>query len=130
MHSTNQCNDTCTAQEGGQVSYLRSNTSHASRREDLPSLSKADMFIRSELYLSYMERAVSVTHVEFEVLRHVVTTIDLADLRARMVPEGDTVAEKRFDKGVANVAELVANMAMRRQHKLPQDHSAYIAKGE
>lgn len=130
MHTTHQRYDASATQEGGQVSYLWSHTSHAFGRQDVPSLSKADMFIRSELYLSYMERAVSVTHVEFEALRHVIMTIDVADLRARMVPEGDTVAEKRFDKGVANVAGLIANMAMRRQHKLPENHAAYIAKGE
>tara|TARA_Y100000593_G_scaffold70958_1_gene130204 strand:+ start:23821 stop:24054 length:234 start_codon:yes stop_codon:yes gene_type:complete len=77
-----------------------------------------------------MGRAKSVVHVEFEVFRHVIMTIDVADLRARMVPEGDDVAEKRFDKGVASAAELIANLAMRRQHRLPEDHAAYIAKGE
>ena len=77
-----------------------------------------------------MERAKSVVHVEFEVFRHVITTIDLADLRALMVPEGDTVAEKRFDKGFKSAAELIANLDKRRQHRLPEDHAAYIAKGE
>ena len=77
-----------------------------------------------------MERAKSVVHVEFEVFRHILMTIDVADLRALMVPEGDTVAEKRFDKGVKSAAELIANLGMRRQHRLPEDHPAYIAKGE
>ena len=130
MYTTNQRHDTNTASKGCEVSYLRSYTSHASRREDLPPLSAPDTFIGFPLQVNYMARAKSVTHVEFEVFRHVLETIDVADLRARMVPEGDTVAEKRFDKGVASAAEFIANMAMRRQHRLPEDHSAYIAKGE
>ena len=130
MYTTNQRHDTNTASKGCEVWRVWSNTRHASRQRDLPSLFASGTFIGLALQVGYMARAKSVTHVEFEVFRHVLETIDVADLRDLMVPEGDTVAEKRFDSGVKSAAELIANLAMRRQHKLPQDHSAYIAKGD
>ena len=130
MYTTNQCYDSSTAQEGYQVRSMWKDSCDAPRWGGLPPLSATNKFIRFKLNSNFMERAKSVVHVEFEVFRHVLETIDVADLRDLMVPEGDTVAEKRFDSGVKSAAELIANLAMRRQHKLPQDHSAYIAKGD
>jgi hypothetical protein len=130
MYATNQRYDTSAEEESCQVSTVRSNKGNAEGQQDLPSLFASDTFIGFALQVYYMARAKSVVHVEFEVFRHVITTIDLADLRSLMVPEGDKVAEARFDKGVKSAAELIANLAMRRQHRLPEDHPAYIAKGE
>lgn len=71
-------------------------------------------------------KAKSQTHVEFEVLKTITEEIDLSGLRQSMAT--DKVAEKRFDKGAANVALLIQNMMVRRAHKLPKDHVDYEVK--
>jgi len=48
----------------------------------------------------------------------------------QMIPEGDKVAKKRFDKGATNISTYLRNMVNRRLHKLPKDHPAYRGKDE
>ena len=75
-------------------------------------------------------RAVSITHVEYEILQHIGYEIDLSGLMSQMIPRGDKVAEKRFRKGAYNIQTYLKNMMERRQHKLPKDHDAYKEKEE
>jgi len=72
------------------------------------------------------KRAASVTHVEYEILKHVTEKINLRELRSVMAT--DKVTEDRFDKGAANVVGLIQNMMSRRVHKLPKTHVRYEAK--
>ena len=57
------------------------------------------------------KRAASVTHVEYEILKHVTEKINLRELRSVMAT--DKVTEDRFDKGAANVVGLIQNMMSR-----------------
>lgn len=75
-----------------------------------------------------MARAKTVIHAEYEILKLIGDCIELQALRERMVPEGDDVAAKRFDTGASNVANLVNNLAVRRQHRLPKGHQDFKAK--
>ena len=75
-------------------------------------------------------RAVSITHVEYEILQHIGYEIDISGLISQMVPTGDKVAEKRFRKGAENICRYLENMMERRRHKLPKDHEDYKEKVE
>lgn len=77
-----------------------------------------------------MERAKSIHHAEYSVLQQMLDGIDLNQLKQRMVPDGDKVAEDRFNKGAEKVCKLIENLSDRRRHKLPQDHPHYKAKVE
>ena len=73
-----------------------------------------------------MERAASVSHVEYEVITWLRDNIDLASLKQAM--SVDEITEKRWNTGVANVCELLDNMCSRRTHKLPKTHIEYKEK--
>lgn len=73
-------------------------------------------------------RAKTITHAEYEVLKEVLTNIPLDDLYDAMV--ADETSEKRFKAGAGNVAKLIRNLMVRRQHHLPHDHDDYKAKEE
>ena len=75
-----------------------------------------------------MERAKSIDHAEFALIQHLLDTVDLYSLEARMVPAGDDVAKSRFDKACEKVCKLLENMSDRRRHKLPADHPHYQEK--
>tara|TARA_R100001463_G_scaffold78708_2_gene133041 strand:- start:741 stop:977 length:237 start_codon:yes stop_codon:yes gene_type:complete len=75
-------------------------------------------------------RAASTTHVEYELLNYIGTHIYLDDLMHQMIPEGDSVAEKRFVKGAQNITKYLQNMADRRIHKLPKTHPDFRGKDE
>jgi hypothetical protein len=77
-----------------------------------------------------MERAMSVKHVEFALLKHLLETVDLSALEQRMVPDGDEHAQKRYNAGCENICKIVEGLADRRAHKLPKDHPLYKAKEE
>jgi hypothetical protein len=77
-----------------------------------------------------MERAKSIHHAEYAVLQQLLDGVDLHQLKKRMVPDGDNVAEDRFNKGAEKVCKLIENLSDRRRHKLPQDHPHYKAKVE
>ena len=40
----------------------------------------------------------------------------------------DEVSKKRFETGITNVAKLISNLADRRKHRLPKNHSDYKQK--
>jgi len=71
-------------------------------------------------------RAATVTHVEYELLRHILDNVDVADVRDNLVT--DKISEKRFVQGGANVMQLIENLAERRRHRLPPKHDDYQAK--
>ncbi len=69
-----------------------------------------------------------MTHVEYELIKHIINNLDLSAVKDAMVPAGDKVAEKRFNTAGANVKKLFVNMGQRRQHRLPEEHSDYKSK--
>jgi len=71
-------------------------------------------------------RAASVSHVEYEILKHILNHVDVSSVREDVVT--DEVSEKRYRKGGENVLGLIRNMADRRKHRLPQEHEDYHAK--
>tara|TARA_R110002020_G_scaffold29528_10_gene93098 strand:+ start:660 stop:896 length:237 start_codon:yes stop_codon:yes gene_type:complete len=75
-------------------------------------------------------RARSTVHVEYELVNYIGSHIYLDDLMNQMIPEGDAVAEKRFQKGAENICKYLENMAERRLHRLPKTHPDYRGKGE
>jgi len=75
-------------------------------------------------------RARSVAHVEYELLNFIGERMYVDDLMQQMIPEGDKVAKKRFDKGATNISTYLKNMVNRRLHKLPKDHPEYRRKDE
>jgi len=77
-----------------------------------------------------VSRAASTTHVEYEILQYIGRKIYLDELMQQMIPQGDAVAEKRFQKGAENICRYIENMADRRLHKLPKNHQDYRGKDE
>lgn len=73
------------------------------------------------------KRAASVTHVEYELLNHIINTVDMQAVERRMVV--DEVSSKRFKKGGEKVLQLIQNMMERRQHRLPKDHVDFVDNG-
>jgi len=76
--------------------------------------------------MSEGNRAQTIPHVEYEVLKEVLNNIPLEDLYDAMV--ADETSEKRFKSGAGNVAKLIRNLMVRRQHRLPHDHEDYKPK--
>ena len=80
-------------------------------------------------------RATSKVHVEYEVLRHLLTRIDLSELEDKMVNDFkndknyETLA-KRFADGSDSIASTLINMVNSRLHRLPKKHPAYKEKEE
>ena len=50
------------------------------------------------------------------------------DLKSELVPDGDAIAEKRFNEGIISAGKLIHNLMERRRHRLPQDHEDYAGK--
>ena len=75
-------------------------------------------------------RARSVSHVEYELLKFIGEKMYIDDLVEIMIPQGDKVAKKRFDKGATNISRYLKNMMKRRRHKLPKNHEDYREKEE
>ena len=73
-----------------------------------------------------MDRAQTVTHVEYEVFDWILHNINVAELHEVMVT--DEVSEKRFKTGVKQAAKMIQNLAERRKHRLPKSHPNYNAK--
>ena len=69
-----------------------------------------------------------MTHVEYELIKHIINNLDLSAVKDDVVPVGDKVAEKRFNTAGANVKKLFVNMGQRRQHKLPEEHPDFKDK--
>tara|TARA_R110000824_G_scaffold32561_1_gene105033 strand:+ start:6716 stop:6973 length:258 start_codon:yes stop_codon:yes gene_type:complete len=73
-------------------------------------------------------RAKTVTHAEYELIKHIIGNIDVDAVKQNMVPNGDSVALKRFNTAGSNIKRLLVNLGKRRQHRLPKDHPDYNKK--
>mgnify|MGYP003625949080 CR=1 FL=1 len=71
-------------------------------------------------------RAVSIKHVEYAVLSHLLDKVDLSDLEIDMAP--DDASAKRFSAGAKNILKIIEGLADRRRHLLPTDHPHYKEK--
>lgn len=78
-------------------------------------------------------RAKSTTHVEYEICRAILESPEIAvvigEVKSRLVPMDDTVAEKRFNMGTKSLSQLLQNIVDRRLHRIPKDHPDYKPKG-
>mgnify|MGYP003640325627 CR=1 FL=1 len=79
-----------------------------------------------------MVRIKTVTHGEYEVIQCLLDSLavaeNLATLKYNLVPNGDAIAENRFNASVNSIAQLLNNMADRRLHRLPTNHPSYKGK--
>ena len=77
-------------------------------------------------------RAKSVVHVEWEVFNAILDSEDIAeaveDIKLELVPQGDKVAEKRFNEGVKSASNYILNLLNRRNHRLPENHPNFVVK--
>jgi len=77
-------------------------------------------------------RAKTQVHVEYEVFKAILDSGAIGelivDLKMELVPEGDNVAEKRFNEGVRSASEYISNLMERRTHRLPKNHSDFKVK--
>ena len=67
-------------------------------------------------------RAASIKHAEWEILQHILTSIDLTDVKRDIV--SDKHSEDRFNKASAEICKLLENMQDRRVKHLPEGHEA------
>ncbi len=67
-------------------------------------------------------RAVSIKHAEWEILQHILTSLDLTDVKRDLVTDGHS--QDRFDKATAEICKLLENMQDRRVKHLPEGHEA------
>lgn len=73
-------------------------------------------------------RAKTIPHAEYELLTHIMESIDIEPIISLMAQ--DVHSEKRVISAGENVATLIQNLAERRRHRLPLDHPDYKEKGE
>ncbi len=77
-------------------------------------------------------RAKSVVHVEWEVFNAILDSEHIAeaveDIKLELVPQGDKVAEKRFNEGVKSASNYILNLLNRRKHRLPENHPQFETK--
>lgn len=67
-------------------------------------------------------RAASIKHAEWEILQHILTSIDLTQVKREIVT--DKHSQDRFDKASAEICKLLENMQDRRVKHLPEGHEA------
>jgi hypothetical protein len=77
-------------------------------------------------------RAKTQVHVEYEVFNAILDSEAIGelilDLKQELVPQGDKVAEKRFNEGVKSASGFISNLLERRTHRLPEDHKDFKVK--
>ena len=73
-----------------------------------------------------MDKAKTVIHAEYEILMAVINNVPLNEVHDRLVM--DAASATRFGKAANNVAQLIKNLAVRRQHRLPFDHPDFKHK--
>ena len=54
----------------------------------------------------------------------------IGQVKSRLVPLDDVVAEKRFNAGTKSLSQLLQNIVDRRLHRIPKDHPDYTPKGD
>lgn len=77
-------------------------------------------------------RAKTQVHVEYELFKAILDSEAIAEVieevRMLVVPQGDDIAERRFNDGVKSGAQYIENLMERRLHRLPDDHEDYQEK--
>ena len=73
-----------------------------------------------------MNRARNIVEVEYELLKHLLSSVNITPLEAAMAT--DEHSKKRFAAGVKNITGLLDNMVQRRTHRLPKEHADYKPK--
>ena len=73
-------------------------------------------------------RAKTIPHVEYEILKHILAEVDISDVELEMIPNGDEVAQTRFNSGARSCLRLLNNLMERRLHRLPKEHRDYRVK--
>ncbi|MBL98001.1 MAG: hypothetical protein CMF52_09310 [Legionellales bacterium] len=68
-------------------------------------------------------RAKSVQHAEYEILNHIVSEIDLSDLKDMMC--NDKHSTKRFDTACENIIKRLDGIMATRTKHLPKEHADY-----
>jgi len=71
-------------------------------------------------------KAASVVHAEYEILKHIIGNVDLTDVVERMAIDEHSV--RRVEQGGGNVLVLLENMMERRRHRLKPTHVDYKDK--
>ena len=78
--------------------------------------------------------AKTTLHVEYEIVKALLDSkeigIVIEMVKENMVPVDDETVEKRFNRGVKSVSQLLRNIADRRLHRLPKNHPDYRGKEE
>lgn len=65
-------------------------------------------------------RAKSVQHAEWEILNHIISEIDLSDLKEEMC--NDVHSTKRFDKAAESLLKRFDSIMATRTKHLPKEH--------
>jgi hypothetical protein len=65
-------------------------------------------------------RAKNVQHAEWEILNHIISEIDLADLKEQMCD--DVHSTKRFDKAAESLLKRFDGIMATRTKHLPKEH--------
>ena len=77
-------------------------------------------------------RAKTQVHVEYELFKAILDSEEIAEViegvRRSVVPQGDAIAERRFNDGIKSGAKYIENLMVRRLHRLPDDHVDYEPK--
>ena len=77
-------------------------------------------------------RAKTQVHVEYELFKAILDSEEIAEViegvRELVVPQGDAIAERRFNDGIKSGAQYIDNLMARRVHRLPDDHDDYEPK--
>ena len=74
----------------------------------------------------------NVKHAEYEIIRAILHNpnnenfiVSIHKVREKGIPEGDDVAEKRFNKAAANIISIMRNLQGSRLSSLPEGHMDY-----
>ena len=77
-------------------------------------------------------RASTQVQVEYELFKAILDSEAIAevieDVKELVVPQGDRIAEKRFNEGIKSGAKFIENLRIRRLHRLPENHDDYVSK--
>ena len=77
-------------------------------------------------------RASTQVHVEYELFKAILDSEAIAevieDVRDLVVPQGDGIAQRRFNEGIKSGAKFIENLMVRRLHRLPENHDDYVFK--
>lgn len=76
--------------------------------------------------IDLLSRAKNVQHAEYEILTHILTEVDLSEVKHAMCDNEHST--KRFDQAAENLLDRLANWAEVRRKHLPKDHPDWSAE--